>query len=465
MTAVVLAAGAASRFGGGKLLAPIEGRPVLQHVLDRLAEAGVHDVVVVLGDDAAAVEKAIEWRTERRIRNEDPGHGLSSSLRLGIEAVAADVDGALIVLGDQPFVPIEAIRAVLSSAPDGSRPIVVPVYDRDSGRNPVLVGRGAFALATALEGDRGLGPVIESRPELVRVAIAAGVANPDLDTRADHVALLQRAWADRVRANNAQVDRHREVPDGTDFYAPVTSLFRADPARTDEPALAALLSHVRPGETWIDIGAGAGRYALPIARALAPSDGRVIAVDPSVGMLAGLKEIAAEHGIDNVRVVEVRWPADDVEPYSADVALIAHVGYDIAAIGPFLEAMERAARRLCIAVLMESPPASAADSFWPPVWGERRVQLPALPAFHELLVALGRRPSLETVPRETRRFGSRDELEGFLRRQLWTQPGSAADERLRAAVGDRIEADDAGRVGLVDQAPSSIGIVAWEPPH
>jgi ubiquinone/menaquinone biosynthesis C-methylase UbiE len=84
------------------------------------------------------------------------------------------------------------------------------------------------------------------------------------------------------------------VPDATDFYAPVTSLFRADPTRTDEPALASLLALVEPGDTWLDIGAGAGRYALPIARAVASTGGEVIAVDPSSGMLAGLHEIATE---------------------------------------------------------------------------------------------------------------------------------------------------------------------------
>ena len=71
VTAVVLAAGAGSRFGGGKLLAPLEGRPVLQHVLDTLAAAGLASVVVVLGEDAAAMETALHWRTERRVLNPD----------------------------------------------------------------------------------------------------------------------------------------------------------------------------------------------------------------------------------------------------------------------------------------------------------------------------------------------------------------------------------------------------------
>jgi CTP:molybdopterin cytidylyltransferase MocA/SAM-dependent methyltransferase len=463
IAAVVLAAGSGSRFGGGKLLASLEGRPMLQHVLDRLADAQVGDVVVVLGHDAEAVEDSIEWRGERRVRNPEPGRGLSSSVRIGIEALDAGVDGALILLGDQPFVSLSAIRALMDASPDPGRPIVVSVYADDRGRNPVLVGREAFALVAEATGDRGLGPVIEAHPELVREVPVDATANPDIDTRADLVAMLETAWAARVRANAEQVDRFREVPDGTDFYAPVTGLFRADPTRTDDSALDALLRLVRPGERWLDIGAGAGRFALPIARALQPSSGSVIAVDASTSMLEGLREVAAEHAIDNVRVVETRWPAEDPAAFAADVALIAHVGYDIEAIGPFVDAMESAAGRLCVAMLMERQPASIADVCWPPVHGEARVPLPALGDFVELLRARGRDPSIERLEREPRRFASRDELEGLLRRQLWVEPGSEADRRFRTALDELVTTLDDGAVGLIGQRPLSIGIVTWDP--
>lgn len=464
VAAVVLAAGAGSRFGGGKLLARIEGRPILQHVLDRLSEAGLDDVVVVLGDDAEAIEEAIDWRRERRIRNPEPARGLSGSVRLGIGALDGAVDGALIVLGDQPLVPVEAIRKLLAEPADTARPIVVPAYAGDGGRNPVFLGRSAFGLVPEATGDRGLGPFITAHPELVReVPVDVPAGNPDVDTRSDLVALLEATWAARVRANAEQVDRFREIPDGTDFYAPVTGLFRAGPTRTDEPALDALLRLVRPGERWLDIGAGAGRYALPIARALAPSGGEVIAIDPSSSMLAGLREIASEHGIDNARPVEARWPPADPTPFVGDVAFIAHVGYDIEQIGPFLDAMESVARRMCVAMLMERQPSSIADFCWPPVHGESRVALPALPEFVEVLQARGREPSIEMLERHPRRFDSRDELEGFLRRQLWIEPGGAADARFRSALDEMIDTDGAGRVGLVGQRPLPIGIVTWTP--
>lgn len=462
ITAIVLAAGAGSRFGGHKLLATLEGRPILQHVLDRLATAGLDEVVVMLGDDAETIETAITWRSERRIRNPDPARGLSSSLQVGIAALRDDVEAALVVLGDQPRLSADVVASLLATPLTADRPIVAPAYAEDGGRNPVLLGRAAFALAASASGDRGLGPLLVAHPELVSEVAVSG-ENPDVDTRADLVAMLETAWAARVRANKEQVDRFREVPDGADFYAPVTGLFRADPLRADDPTLDVLRALVRPGETWLDIGAGAGRFALPIAAELAPSGGAVVALDPSKGMLGALRELATEHGIDNVRVVEARWPADDVAPFRSDVTLMAHVGYDIEAIGPFLDAMEAATNRLCVAILMERQPSSIADVCWPPVHGEARIALPALPEFVELLRAKGRSPTVERRDREPRRFDDRAQLEGFLRRQLWVEPGGEADHRFTAALDGLVEEDAMGRIGLRDQRPLPTGIITWSP--
>ncbi|MFL5680902.1 MAG: class I SAM-dependent methyltransferase [Chloroflexota bacterium] len=283
--------------------------------------------------------------------------------------------------------------------------------------------------------------------------------------RAARPADLAAAWSARVRANREQVDRVREVPDGADFYGPVTSLFRANPRRTDEPVLELLRGLAGPDETWLDIGAGAGRYALPLA--LLVRD--VVAIDPSVGMLRALGEGMTEHGIDNIRRIEGRWPPSDdgareaLGPFPvADVSLIAHVGYDIEDIGPFLDAMEQATRRLCVAVLMERQPASAADPFWPPVHGEERVPLPALPELIELLRSRGADPTVMRTTREPREFGSRDELAGFLRRQLWIADGGEKERRYRRALTELVVEDGAG-VRIRDERPGDVGVVTWSP--
>jgi hypothetical protein len=183
-------------------------------------------------------------------------------------------------------------------------------------------------------------------------------------------------------------------------------------------------------------------------------------------MLDALLELQTEHGVTDVEVVQTRWPPSDpaaLARFAADVALIAHVGYDVESIGPFLRAMEAVAGRLCVAVLMERQPASIADACWPPVHGEARVALPALLDFVELLRALGRAPTVEMLTREPRTFASRDELEGFLRRQLWVEPGGAADQRFQAALDELVEVEADGRIRLREQAPMAIGIVTWTP--
>jgi SAM-dependent methyltransferase len=275
-------------------------------------------------------------------------------------------------------------------------------------------------------------------------------------------AALEDVWAERVRANREQVDQVREVPD-RDFYAPVSSLFVADPRRTGEEALDALLDLAEPEDRWLDIGAGAGRYALPLAAHVA----EVIAVEPSVSMRNALRTGVEEHGIENLRVVAGAWPAALAglgAPPVAEVALIAHVGYDIEEIGPFIDAMERAASRLCVAMLTDQSPASVADPFWPIVHGMERVPLPALPDLVELLRAKGRSTEVRRAERPPRTFDSFEGLATFLRRQLWVEEDGEKDHRFRAALaGMARELDDDGWT-LATPPVGSIGILTWEPP-
>ncbi|MET1232203.1 MAG: class I SAM-dependent methyltransferase, partial [Candidatus Limnocylindrales bacterium] len=228
-----------------------------------------------------------------------------------------------------------------------------------------------------------------------------------------------------------------------------------DPTRTDDAVLDALAREARPDEAWLDVGAGAGRFALPIARRVR----EVVAVDPSEQMLAGLHEIATEHGIRNVRTILARWPMAD--PPTADVVLIAHVGYDIEDIGPFVTALEAAAGRRCVAVLMERQPASTVDPFWPLVHGQARVPLPALPEFLELLGARGHRPEVTYLPRPAARFGTFDEVLAFARRQTWVAEGGEKDRRLVAALLERaVETPDGW---TLPTAEMRIGVVSWAP--
>ncbi|HEY8868609.1 MAG TPA: NTP transferase domain-containing protein [Candidatus Limnocylindrales bacterium] len=463
---LILAAGASSRFGTPKALARLGERSLLEQVLQIARSAALDPIVVVLGAAAEQIEPATDWSGARVVRNPDPDRGLSSSLQVGLRSVAGQepaVDVVVILLGDQPRTRRDVITALLGAAEDPGRPIVVPRYEGGGGANPLVLARSAFDLVHEATGDRGLGPIVTGHPELVREVLVSG-SNRDVDTRADLAILAEEAWAERVRANREQVERLREVADGADFYRGVSSIFRADPYRTDDPVLAGLLRLVRPTDVVLDIGAGAGRYALPLALAVR----EVIALDPSTSMLDGLREGMDESAIRNIQPVQARWPAAAHElgaPPIADVALIAHVGYDIEAIGPFLDALERAAHRLCVAVLMDRSPASIAEPFWADVHDEPRIPLPALPAFVELLETRNSQPEVRTVAAERRHWHGREEVEAYLRQQTWVSPGGEKDRRLHAAIDRRAQVGQDGSISLATGAALRIGIVTWSPPE
>jgi molybdenum cofactor cytidylyltransferase len=199
--AVVLAAGSGTRFGGGKVRAPLDGRPLVAHVLGAARAAGLARIVLVLGRDAAAVRAALVTADPAALDgvlvavNGAPERGLSTSLRLGLAAATAEPapDGVLVLLGDQPRVRAD-VMAALATAAAAAPPTtiaVAPTYTDDGAPNPVLLLLPAWPRAVALEGDRGLGPLLAADPgRVVRVPVAG--ANPDVDTRED-LAALERA--------------------------------------------------------------------------------------------------------------------------------------------------------------------------------------------------------------------------------------------------------------------------------
>ena len=248
-----------------------------------------------------------------------------------------------------------------------------------------------------------------------------------------------------MAANREQAERLREESDGGDHYRPLASAFRADPYRTGDSALETLRDIALHDDTWLDIGAGAGRFALPLALHVQ----QVIAIEPSPAMRSELANLQIEHGITNIDVRDQRWPSEDPAISGiADVALISHVGYDIEPIGAFLDTMDRAATRECLALLFDRAPGSLFWQVWPTIHGEEHARLPGAREFIELLEARGSLVEANEVERGGDRqrfaFAAPADAMDWARRRLWLSENSARLPALRRAVEQMLIEQDGG---------------------
>jgi CTP:molybdopterin cytidylyltransferase MocA len=182
--AVILAAGTSTRFGSPKQLAPIGGGTMLDAVIEVARASGLRPILAVVPRGIGVAGDVVP------VPNDAPHQGLSHSLRLGLAALHADVDAAVILLGDQPTLDPETVGALLAEARRTDRPVVAAHADRHIGP-PIVLARTAFTLADEATGDEGLRGVLERHPELVSI-IEVGRHAPDVDTPADLEALRRR---------------------------------------------------------------------------------------------------------------------------------------------------------------------------------------------------------------------------------------------------------------------------------
>lgn len=186
IAALLLAAGASRRFGGGnqKLVQELNGQPVVRWSAASLIGGPVDDVIVVVGSNDAPVRDALKGLPVRFVRNGAADDGMASSVAVGVSAVLAETDAALIVLGDEPLAGRVPLERVVQRYKEGGAAVVAPTFRGVRG-HPVLFERSVFPELLALTGDRGARAVADREPgrlALVELDLPKPV---DVDTPAD----------------------------------------------------------------------------------------------------------------------------------------------------------------------------------------------------------------------------------------------------------------------------------------
>jgi SAM-dependent methyltransferase len=240
-------------------------------------------------------------------------------------------------------------------------------------------------------------------------------------------------WRDMYDAERAQGEAASDpaFAKHADTWAGRAVRYAAASRRLPQPDsfMVWLTPRLRPRDRVIDVGAGSGRY-MPY---LSYHAAEVVAVEPSPAMRAELEHTIVEAECENVRVLAGSWPLD--EPLRADVVLSAHVVYGVREIGPFLQAMDAAATRLCALYLGLQHPAWAIGDVWERIHGEQRLPLPAALEAVAACHQLGLPAQLELVPAPPAfRFANEEEALDELRTRVRVAPSPERDAQLRQAM-------------------------------
>ena len=203
----MLAAGSGSRFGGGKLLAPFEGRPLIAATLSGLRGAPVDEIIVVVGAEGERLRSITAAYETRIIENPDWAEGMSTSVRAGLRACTSDARAAVVCLADQPLVGAVAVERLVEAFEQGAT-VTVATYGGEM-RNPVLFARGVWPLLLReMSGDRGARVFLKHHREIVTEVSCDDVADPaDVDTVED----LRRLEGDlKARERGRTIGQRRD---------------------------------------------------------------------------------------------------------------------------------------------------------------------------------------------------------------------------------------------------------------
>jgi SAM-dependent methyltransferase len=223
-----------------------------------------------------------------------------------------------------------------------------------------------------------------------------------------------------------------------------------------DPLFPRLLAAVRPDDRLLDVGAGSGRFALPLARHVR----EVIAVEPSAAMRRRLEAEAASQGLTNLTIVPTRW--EQAPLLTAEVVLCAHVLYPLPDIVPFLARLDAAAQRECFVYLRERHLDELTSAAWERWHGEPRCLPPTGSDALAVLQEMGIAAEAERVEAPTSwRYASLEEAETEFLEHLILPDTPAVRRELRRWLAGWLVPADGGWAAPLPSVPALI--IRWRP--
>jgi len=185
IAAIILAAGKSSRMQGqNKLLAPLDGKPVLRHVADAALGTELSQVVAVTGHMQVEVCAVLDGLPIRCVHNARFADGMAGSIKTGLDALGADVDAVLVLLGDMPGLASTDLEKLISVYRSPGAPAIVAAAAHGTRRNPVLWDKRHFTDLETLSGDKGARDILDRLGDRVALVEIGGAAELDVDTPA-----------------------------------------------------------------------------------------------------------------------------------------------------------------------------------------------------------------------------------------------------------------------------------------
>lgn len=196
--AIILAAGTSVRMGKPKQLLQLNGKPLLEHIIQMAVSSNFSEILTVIGCEASKIKKTITVDDPRFhwIVNEDYLSGQSTSLKTGISQIGEQHSGMMIFLGDLPFITNTTIQTIYRAGKDMLKEndksfVIQPEYKGIKG-HPVFLGHPDKKIFMELSGDHGAKAIMNKMPSRQSIAVEDDGILFDIDTPEDYCKAISK---------------------------------------------------------------------------------------------------------------------------------------------------------------------------------------------------------------------------------------------------------------------------------